>query len=812
MKFFLLLSLSFITCKFSLAQSNELTHISGKIKDESNKGIDGATVALLNAKDSSLVKVNLTERDGKITFDNIKNGSYLLNVTVVGHTKTYSPVFAVTKDNKQITIPDITLVKKISELNEVTVNDKKPFIERQLDRIVVNVANSIISVGSSALDVLARSPGVLVNQNDAISLKGKQGVTIMIDGKPTYLAATELAALLRATPASSIDKIELITNPSAKFDASGSAGIINIKLKKDQRYGFNGMLQLSGTQGIYTKLNEGVNLNYRNKAINIFGSYNYTYKQGYNQLILIRNFFNPNGTLNGAYSQDNYLKLPLYGHLIKAGMDFLASKNTTIGVVFTGNVTRFNPNGENVSDVLDSLRQKISSFRTSSLSINKPGNFAGNFNLKHTIDTTGQEITTDLDYARYGNKNIQNYTTEYFKNDGSQLQPDDVLRDNQNGALDIYSLKADYILPINKDEKFEAGFKSSYVKADNNLLFYNIIDNVPQFDTTKSNHFIYKENINAMYANYNKSFGQYRAQFGLRAEQTISNGDQLTTSNKFRNSYIQVFPSIFLSDKVNEKNEFTVSVGRRIDRPTYRQLNPFKFFLDPSTYVEGNPYLKPQLTWQSDCSYTLNQKYTITLSYSSTTDNITSVLIPASDNERVTIQTDRNLATYYIYTASLSIPIDVVPWWSSNNNVNAYYNKYAGDLANTQLNAAKFAFDISSNNSLKLSKKLTAEINAVYTSNNVYGYLYISHVLDISAGIQQSILKGKGTIKLNGTDLFRTNYLLGTTNIGNYSEHFKRYNDSRVATLAFTYRFGSNKVAPAKRRAGGAEDEKRRAG
>ena len=801
-----------IACQFSAAKSNDQARISAKIKDESGRGIDGATVSLLNAKDSLLVKVNLTEKDGAVTFDNIKNGSYLLKVSVVGYSTASLQAFIVGSGDKQVTVPDIVLTKKVSELNEVTVNEKKPFIERQLDRIVVNVNNSIVSVGSSALDVLARSPGVLVNQSDVISLKGKQGVTIMIDGKPTYLAAADLANLLRATPASSIDKIELITNPSAKFDASGSAGIINIKLKKDQRYGVNGTVQLSATQGIYTKLNEGINLNYRNKNINIFGSYNYTYKQGYNELILMRNFFNPDGSLNGAYSQDNYLKLPLHSHLVKAGMDYTLSKNTTIGVVFTGNIADFKPSGENVSDVLDSLRQKTSSFRTSSLSVNSPRNYAGNVNFKHVIDTTGQEITTDLDYARYANNNVQNYTTRYFRNDGSQLQPDDILRDNQNGALNIYSVKTDYVLPINKNEKFEAGFKSSYVKADNNLLFYNIINDVPQFDTTKSNHFIYKENINALYANYNRSFGQYKAQLGLRAEQTISNGDQLTTDNTFRNSYIQLFPSIFLSDKLDDKNEFTISAGRRIDRPTYRQLNPFKFFLDPSTYVEGNPYLKPQLTWQYDFSYTLYQKYTITLSYSSTTDNITSVLIPSADDARVTIQTDRNLATYYIYTASLSLPVDIAAWWSSNNNINAYYNKYAGDLANTQLNAAKFAFDVNSNNSFKISKTVTAELNAVYTSNNVYGYLFVNHVFDLSAGIQKTILRGKGTLKLNGTDLLRTNYLLGATNIGNYSEHFKRYNDSRTATLAFVYRFGSNKVAPAKRRAGGAEEEKKRAG
>jgi len=813
MKFFVLFLLAVFTCKFSMAQSAGLAHITAKIKDESGKGVDGATVSLLNAKDTSLVKINLSEKDGTVSFDNIKSGAYVLSVSVVGYNKAVSPVFTIAADSKQLNVPEIIIAKKVSELNEVTVNEKKPFIERQIDRVVVNVNNSIVSAGSTALDVLARAPGVLISQSDAISMKGKQGVTVMIDGKPTYLAATDLANLLRATPANSIDKIELITNPSAKFDASGSAGIINIKLKKDQRYGLNGVLSLSYGRGVYDKVSEGINLNYRNKNINIFGSYNYAYRENFNHLELTRNFYKPDGvTLDGAYKQDNYLTFPVSSHTVKAGMDYTPSKNTTIGFALTGLVANYHPGGENASQVLDSLREQTSYFRTSNTSKNKPGNYAANINFKHTIDTTGQEITTDLDYAYYDSNSLQNYVTSYFHNDGSQLQPDDLLRDNQVGDLSIYSIKTDYLLPLKGDAKLEAGFKSSYVTADNNLLFYNIINDVPQFDTTKSNHFLYKENINALYVNFNKNYKKFKYQLGLRAEQTISNGNQLTTNNKFRNSYIQVFPSIFLSQKLDEKNDISLSVGRRIDRPTYRQLNPFKFFLDPSTYVEGNPYLKPQLTYQADFTYTLLQKYSLTLSYSNTVDNITSVLIPNDADARVTVQTDKNLATYYYYSASLSIPFEVGKWWNSNNTINTYYNKYAGNLANTQLNAGKAAFDINSTNSVKIAKKTSAEFNAVYTSNNVYGYLFVGHVLDLSAGVQQTILKGKGTLKLNVTDFLHTNNLVGTTVIDNYSEKFLRHVDSRIATLAFTYRFGNTKVAPAKRRAGGAEEEKKRAG
>lgn len=505
------------------------------------------------------------------------------------------------------------------------------------------------------------------------------------------------------------------------------------------------------------------------------------------------------------------MKLPIHSNLAKAGMDYSPSKNTTIGIVFTGLISQYDPTGTNSSDVLDSLRQKTSYFKTNSDASNRLNNFAGNLNFKHEIDTTGQEITADLDYARYGVNSVQNYTTRYYNLDGTPAQPDDILKDDQPGTLSIYSVKTDYTLPIGKQDKFEAGFKSSYVKADNNLSFYNILSGAPVFDTTKSNHFIYRENINAGYLNYSKNIKQYKFQLGLRAEQTIANGDQLATDNKFRNSYVQFFPSIFISDKLNEQNELGISMGRRIDRPTYKQLNPFKFYLDPSTYVEGNPYLGPQTTYNAELDYTFRQKYIVSFTYSNTSNNITSVLFPDPANDRVTIQSDINLATNYYYSLSFTVPVDVTSWWTSTNNLNTYYSKYKGNLSNTPLNRGAFAFDANTNNTFTISKKTTAELNGVFTSGNVYGYLYVNHTLELSAGLQQTILKGKGTIKLNVTDFLRTNNLIGTTNIDNYSERFIRHVESRVATLAFVYRFGSNKIAPSRRTTGGAEDEKKRA-
>lgn len=801
--------LTIIMCVPALAQVPTGT-VSIHVIDDKQKPIDGATVSLLNAKDSSLIKINITDKDGAVAFENIKYGRYMLSVSNVGFKKAKSDAIVLDENHQQASLNSIILKADASVLSEVTIQEKKPFIERQLDRVVVNVSSSIASAGSTALDILSRAPGVLVNQNDQISMKGKQGVMVMIDGKPTYLSATDLANLLRSTPANAIDKIELITNPSAKYDAAGSSGIINIKLKKDQRYGTNGSLALNRGQGVYAKANAGLNLNYRNKNVNIFGNYNYTYRESFNHLVLYREFFT-NGQVNGAYDQNNYLKFPVQSHLAKAGADFFASPKTTIGVVFTGITTGLNTTGQNMSVVQNAQQQNESYFSTGSHNNNRVKNFATNINFKHTADTSGRELTSDFDYAHYGSNVVQNYDTQYFNLDNTPQKPADVLKDYQLGQLDIYSIKADYVLPLKHQQKFETGIKASFVRADNDLAFYNIISNAAQFDSTKSNHFIYDENISAAYINYNKNFKRFKVQLGLRGEQTIARGNQVITQTKFKSSYVQLFPSMFISDKLSEDNELNLSISRRIDRPTYKQLNPFKFYLDPSTYVEGNPYLKPQLTYQAQLSYTYKQKYNITATYSKTDDNITSILIPNQTLNRVTIQTDLNLAKYYYYGLSFSAPFEPAKWWSTNNNINFYYNNYSGNLASTPLNSGLVAFDANSSSSITINKKTSAEINAVYTSRNVYGYLGIKQVVELSMGIQRLILNNKGTLKLNVTDALYSNKLIGTTTIDNYSETFRRNIESRVATLAFTYRFGSNKVAPSRKRSGGAEEEKKRA-
>ncbi|MBS1689873.1 MAG: TonB-dependent receptor, partial [Bacteroidetes bacterium] len=326
--------------------------VSGQVTDINGKPLSYANVILLKTDSVTLVKASLTDDNGNFSLEPIEKGQFVLKVTLLGY-NTYANS-NVTVADEQIKLPAIILEAKNGTLTEVTVRTQKPFIEVKADKIVVNVENSIVSAGSSALEVLARSPGVTVDQNDNISLKGKQGVNIMINGKIQPITMADLATILKNTPANAIEKIEIISNPSSKYDAEGTAGIINIIMKKDQRLGMNGSINGGYGQGVYPKANGGINLNYRNKKFNIYGSYNCAYREGFNQLILTRHFYD-NGIYDGAFVQNHFLKFPAQVHRASAGIDYNVDSKTTVGLTVSGGATEYTTNGGMRSQSLNSI-------------------------------------------------------------------------------------------------------------------------------------------------------------------------------------------------------------------------------------------------------------------------------------------------------------------------------------------------------------------------------------------------------------------------------------------------------------------------
>ncbi|XZF12565.1 outer membrane beta-barrel protein [Chitinophagaceae bacterium MMS25-I14] len=807
MRTFLLFLFSF-SCLITSAQSGG---ISGTVHDAAGKRLAGATVVAMQAKDRTLVKSDMCNEQGDFKIAPLADGDYLLQATLYGFEVYTSEVLHV--NGAVVTIPEILLREKSKALNDVTIRGQKPLIEVQADKIVVNVENSIVNTNSSVLEVLSRSPGVTVDQNDNISLKGKQGVTIMIDGKLVPISGADLANMLKGMSSDNVEKIELISNPSARYDAAGNAGIINIRTKKDKRMGANGSINAGYGQGVYPKYNAGFNLNYRAKKINLYSTYNYAYRKGMNDLYMDKTFYQ-GGVVSGAYQQHNYLVFPFNNHMATLGADYTISSKTSVGASFTGGINNYAPKGSAYSRVLDADMQTQSFFGTNNDLSNRWKNYTVNLNFRHSFDSAGTELSVDADYARYWNNNRQDYITHYYLSNGNEdpVQSPYVLHGDLSGLTQIRSVKADYVHPMQHNIRLEAGVKTSFVTADNQSSFYDRSNGGNVFDVTKSNHFIYNENINAVYVNAYKEWEKWSLQLGARVEQTNVKGEQKVDNTTFEKQYAQLFPSLSLHRKVNKDNDLGLTLSRRIERPNYDQLNPFKFYLDPSSYKEGNPYLDPSLTYAVELSHTYKGRFITTISYSRSDKVITQVIQPVDTIQHITLITDKNLARMTYIGISGAYPLQPFKWWNSTNSINFYYSHFEGDLANTHLDKGSPVLEFNTSNSFILPHNWSAELGGFFQSAQVYGYMYLKPIWMVNLGVQKNLLDKRATVKLSITDIFWHGNPVGTNTYEGYYESFRVKRDTRAATLSFTYRFGKRTVAPIRRRSSGAEDEIKRAG
>ena len=797
------LLLSVFNSLFAQTAETEKISISGTVLSDKSIPVTDAVIYLMAG--DKIAKTESSDASGNFTFTNIQKGDYSIRISVDGKTRYSGNPFMANEDK---VVGAITLLPEINNLDEVVVAKTKPYIERQQGKMILNVDSNIGATGSSAFEVLEKAPGVNVDQNDNISLRGKGGIIVQIDGKNTPLSGSNLANYLRGIASNSVDKIEFITNPGAKYDAAGSV-IINIKMKKDRKRGTNGSATASYSQGKYPRSNNSLSLNHRNNNVNIFGTYSFAYSEWFNDLDLDRRFFEE-GNFTGRYDQNNSLKMNFRNHILRVGTDWYANKNHTLGIVVNAVDNRFNPTGNNISDIYDGTNTQVSRFTTANRSRDKWHNASLNLNHKYSIDTLGTEITSDFDYANFGNATKQNFYTHYYDTNGVEFQPQYNLHGDLDGNLNLYALKSDFTKTLGNKIKFESGVKSSYVKADNNLAFYDVSSGTPIMDDTKSNHFIYTENINAAYINVSKDIGKWGLYFGLRVENTNITGEQVTDNTKFKDSYTQVFPSAFASYKFNEKNSLEFNYSRRITRPSYEQLNPFKFFLDQTTYKVGNPFLEPQTTHSVEMTHVYNQKIYTTLSFSRTLDNITGVIAPSDDDPMITVQTDKNLDTADIMGLFIIMPLEFAKWWSTNYSFNFYYGTYSGTVAGTTLNnTGNFTYNCNLVNSFKLGGNYTAEVTTNYRAREIYAFMDVDPIWYLNLGLQKKFKNS--TLKLAVNDVFWSNRTTADTEFDNYKEHFKVSRNSRMATLSYTYNFGQNNGMQ-RRKTGGADDIKQRAG
>jgi hypothetical protein len=790
-----------------------MAQLSGKIVGIDNKPLGHATVVLVNPKDSSTVQSGISKADGSFLFTALPAGAYQIQVSVSGYARFTSEI-VLTGDSSKINLPLITMAPYRKTLEGVEITAQKKFIEQKADRTVVNVAALLANNGANALEVLQNTPGITVDDNGNISFKGKASVLVLIDDKPTYLSAASLAGYLRGLPSSALDKIELMDNPPARYDAAGNAGVINIRTKKHTIRGLNGNASAGYSLGVYGRTSENLAMNYRVNKLNLFTNLSYNFNRNYRRLEIDRNYFDAAGHALSSLQDVSFFRPRNNNVNAKLGADYYVSSKTTWGIVFTG---AMQPNRDQ-SPVISTVYNKDNALDSTVQSLNTSHNtfYSGavNINYTHKFDSTGKLITFDADYVRNEAGSDQSFLNNAYNAAGS-LRSSEIITDDLPSYINIYAAKADLSLPFANKSEFDAGLKVSQVNTDNAANYYNVVGNVTTPDYNNTNRFIYRENINAAYLNYNKQWKRFSLQSGLRMENTNGSGHQLGNlyvhDSSFTNHYTNLFPTAYLSYKLDSagNNTLVISYGRRVGRPNYSSLNPFVFFVDKFTYFAGNPYLKPQFTNNYKIAYSYKSLLTVSLLYNYTSGFQSETIRPSGS---IFISTTGNIGALKSIDLSANFHLVPVKWWTVNLYAEVYNNTFSGTFVNGQLNQSVTTFSSNINNQFQLRKGWSAELSGYYQSRRAYGQFVIYPSGAINLGIQKKLWENKCSVRVNVRDIFHTSGSSGEiTNVPGATSTFHNWFDSRVATITFSYNFGKALNSPAKRQTGSAETEQGRA-
>jgi iron complex outermembrane recepter protein len=781
--------------------------VSGVVRDQQGKGLEKTTISLLKAKDSSIAKLSVTDNEGRFSFQ-AAPGQYLVSTSHVGYIPFYSRVFDLSAD---VSLGDLNMIKAEGAIQGVTVSSKKPMVEVKADRTILNVEGTINATGNDALELLRKSPGVTVDKDDNITLSGKNGVQIYIDGKPSPLSGTDLANYLRSLQSTQIESIELITNPSAKYEAAGNAGIINIRLKKNKTFGFNGSVNAGWNIGTYAKYNSGFALNYRHKKVNLFGNYNYNRNKSQNKFNLFRTT-----SADSSFDQKSVMVNTNENHGFKVGMDFYATRNSTFGVMINGNLGK--STGDNLSQthiayMPSKLVDRLLIANNQSHGNRNNMNFNANYRF---IDTAGHELNIDADYGFYNGKNNQYQPNRTYNASGTTLLQQDIYNTLTPSDIDIYSIKVDYEQNFKKG-RLGYGGKVSYVKTDNTFQRFNESGSPTLEDNY--NNFNYKENINAGYINYNRQFKGIMFQAGVRVENTQSKGHsvgfrydyslgtKVPIDTLLDRNYTNAFPSAALTFNKNPMKQWSITYSRRIDRPSYQNLNPFEFNLDKYTFQRGNPNLQPQYTNSIGITHIYKYKLTTTLNYSHVADVFST--IPKSEGTKAFI-TNENVAKQDIVSLNVSLPVQY-KWYSLFFNVNSYYSRYKGQTVDYNVDVNVVSFNLYAQQTFKFSKTTTGELSGFYTAPSVWQGAFKTKALgSVDAGIQQVLFKGKVSAKATLTDVFKTLRFYSTNNTTGQTVKANGQWESQQFRINLSYRFGSNQVKAARQRQTSIEDENKR--
>jgi hypothetical protein len=784
--------------------------ISGTVKDSGNESLPGATIRLLRATDSTLVTGEVTDANGVFHFANLENNTYLLAVSAMGQKDFRSTPLTLDAGHSSVVLPIIILLPaKSIELSEVVVKAKKPLIKQEIDRTIVNVGSMIGSATSNTFDLLGKTPGVSVNANGEISLNGKGGVMVLIDGRSTYMSGADLAAYLKSLPGGVLDKIELMDNPPARYDAAGNA-VIDIRLKKTRTGGLTGSAALGGSQGRYARSNDALNLNYNRRKLNLFANLGYSYEKNYSEDDFTRRYYDASGALKSRVGLQNDQTTTANGYNVNLGMDLAATSRTVFGTILNLNGSSRKGDFSYESAQRNALDELIASGRGSTVSKDIRNNTSMNVNMLHKFDDKGRELTIDANYLNYHTRGTQDLENRLFNEDGG-LVSRELFRYRTPSEINIYTLKADYARPLKNKARLEAGFKSSYVNNDFVFNHYNTNDGEAVIDNRRSNHFQYRESIHAAYLSGEKKWQRFGMQLGLRLENTAAKGNQLGNDSvlamRFTKNYTKLFPSIFLHYKLNDQHAFVLMAVRRINRPNYQMLNPFVLYKDQYTYSAGNPHLIPQYQERLELKYQHKNFLNMGLSYNRFTNGIFTTIQAQGDT--FTSRPD-NITRGYMVLLNTSVSGQITGWWYNSTTLRLSRITMKGPLYTEALNYATNVARLELSNYFNLGNGWNAELGGYYASRDVNGQAQTSGMFRVNGGIQKKIWKGKGAASVNFEDLFHSWVYHNRSFSISQSDYYQvNRTDTQRISIALNYKFGKETFARKRRHNNNASDDEK---
>jgi len=777
--------------------------VDGKLTDIRGEALPFANVLLLASPDSSFITGQTSNEDGSFIISTPQQGNYFLSSSVIGYETYYSEIFSLSGANPKKSFGIIVMEEGGIELEAVEVTADKPLIIREIDRTVINIENRVSTAGASLLEVLERSPGVVVNrQSNSIAMLGKDGVNVMINGKFQYMPPDALFNYLEGLSADNIRSIELITTPPANYDAQGNAGYINIVLKNSpEDEGFNGNYALSAGYGRGGVGNANLSFNFRKDKVNAFGGYSYVRngKEQFSELLRRTGTSSDEIKTFLTSERDPVRKI----HNARIGLDYQFKKQTTVGVLFSGYLNHWDMEAINETRISPaSLEDTLIS--SLNLEDNDWKHFQLNFNLFHTFNN-GSSVNADFDYLFYDNRNPTNYDLS-FRNESGSLLSDGELFSGKDTPFNILVAKVDHNFPVSEKLKLSSGIK--YVQSDfeNDVLVTRNTETIPEF-TSVSN---LTEIIFAAYTQSDYKLNKKTTlKAGLRYEHTDTDLNTINEGSVIDRTFGKLFPSLFISHNFNEDKGLNISYSKRINRPAFNDMAPFIIFLDPNTLFGGNAALQPAISHvvQTDFSY---KDFSFSAQYTLEDSTIVRFQNRFNPKENTQFIIPDNLKRQQTVSASITFPLQITDWWNMR-----YFTTYVWQKSTSVEELGTFKFDqhnvrFNGTQSFKLPKNFSIELSGFFQTSSLVGNVKFDPFGILNFGLQKK-LKNNARITFNITDVFNSLKRIGETDLANQNLFVERTFDfsQRTFKLTFSGAFGNQKLKGSRNRNSGVEVKKR---